>query len=90
MTIIPTMGARTRTQLADALAGLDVTLTAAEVAALEAAVPASAGRRDALRRAVHDDARQRKVTAGVPVSLPGATSPELQRGSAARTNGRSR
>ena len=35
------MGARNRTQLADALAGLDVTLTAAEVAALEAAVPAS-------------------------------------------------
>jgi aryl-alcohol dehydrogenase-like predicted oxidoreductase len=42
VTIIPTMGARTRTQLADALAGLDVTLDAAEVAALERAVPASA------------------------------------------------
>jgi aryl-alcohol dehydrogenase-like predicted oxidoreductase len=39
--IIPTMGARNRTQLADALAGLDVTLTPAEVAALEAAVPSS-------------------------------------------------
>ena len=41
VTLIPTMGARNRTQLADALAGLDVTLTAAEVAALEAAVPAA-------------------------------------------------
>ena len=36
----PTMGARTRAQLADALAGLDIALTAEEVAALEAAVPA--------------------------------------------------
>ena len=41
VTIVPTVGARTRAQLADALAGLDVTLTAAEVAALEAAVPAT-------------------------------------------------
>jgi len=41
VTIIPTIGARNRTQLADALAGLDVTLTPAEVAALEAAVPAT-------------------------------------------------
>jgi aryl-alcohol dehydrogenase-like predicted oxidoreductase len=40
VTIIPTMGARTRAQLADALAGLDVALNADEVAALEAAVPA--------------------------------------------------
>jgi aryl-alcohol dehydrogenase-like predicted oxidoreductase len=42
VTIVPTMGARTRTQLDDALAGLDVTLDAADVAALERAVPASA------------------------------------------------
>ena len=41
VTLIPTMGARSRAQLADALAGLDVTLSPAEVAALEAAVPAS-------------------------------------------------
>jgi aryl-alcohol dehydrogenase-like predicted oxidoreductase len=41
VTVVPTMGARTRQQLRDALAGLDVTLTPAEVAALEAAVPAS-------------------------------------------------
>ena len=41
VTIVPTVGARTRAQLADALVGLDVTLTPAEVAALEAAVPAT-------------------------------------------------
>jgi aryl-alcohol dehydrogenase-like predicted oxidoreductase len=41
VTLIPTMGARNRTQLAEALAGLDVALTAAEIAALEAAVPSS-------------------------------------------------
>ncbi|HET9626773.1 MAG TPA: aldo/keto reductase [Kofleriaceae bacterium] len=42
VTIVPTLGARTRQQLSDALAGLDVTLSADDVAALEAAVPASA------------------------------------------------
>ncbi|HXD63002.1 MAG TPA: aldo/keto reductase [Solirubrobacteraceae bacterium] len=41
VTLVPTMGARNRTQLTDALAGLDVTLTAADVGALEAAVPAT-------------------------------------------------
>ncbi|HTR50631.1 MAG TPA: aldo/keto reductase [Kofleriaceae bacterium] len=41
VTIVPTMGARTPQQLADTLAALAVTLTAAEVAELEAAVPAS-------------------------------------------------
>lgn len=41
VTVIPTMGARTRTQLADALAGLDLQLTPAEVAEIAAAVPAS-------------------------------------------------
>jgi aryl-alcohol dehydrogenase-like predicted oxidoreductase len=41
ITIIPTMGARNRKQLADTLAGLEVSLTPSEVAALEAAVPAS-------------------------------------------------
>jgi aryl-alcohol dehydrogenase-like predicted oxidoreductase len=41
VTIVPTVGARTRAQLADALAGLEVTLTPPEVAALETAVPAS-------------------------------------------------
>jgi aryl-alcohol dehydrogenase-like predicted oxidoreductase len=42
VTIVPTMGARTRQQLDEALAGLEVSLDASEVAALEAAVPASA------------------------------------------------
>jgi aryl-alcohol dehydrogenase-like predicted oxidoreductase len=42
VTILPTMGARTRAQLAEALSALDVSLTPAEVASLEAAVPASA------------------------------------------------
>jgi aryl-alcohol dehydrogenase-like predicted oxidoreductase len=41
VTIIPTLGARTRAQLADALAGLDIALSADEVATLEAAVPAN-------------------------------------------------
>lgn len=41
VTIVPTLGARTRKQLADALASLEVSLDASEVAALEAAVPAS-------------------------------------------------
>jgi aryl-alcohol dehydrogenase-like predicted oxidoreductase len=41
VTVIPTMGARTRKQIADALAGLDVTLTSADLAEIEAAVPAS-------------------------------------------------
>jgi aryl-alcohol dehydrogenase-like predicted oxidoreductase len=39
--ILPTVGARTPAQLADALAALELALTPAEVAELEAAVPAS-------------------------------------------------
>jgi aryl-alcohol dehydrogenase-like predicted oxidoreductase len=39
-TIIPLLGARTRSQIREALAGLDVMLDASEVASLEAAVPA--------------------------------------------------
>ena len=42
VTIIPTIGARKPSQLADALAALEVTLSPDEVATLEAAVPASA------------------------------------------------
>lgn len=38
-TIIPTMGARTPAQLHDVLAGLDIALTAADIAAIETAVP---------------------------------------------------
>ncbi|AKT41099.1 aldo/keto reductase [Chondromyces crocatus] len=41
VTIVPTLGARNRQQLADVLSSLDVSLDASEVAALEAAVPAS-------------------------------------------------
>jgi len=40
--IVPVIGARTRKQLAESLAALDVRLSPAEVAALEEAVPASA------------------------------------------------
>jgi aryl-alcohol dehydrogenase-like predicted oxidoreductase len=40
--IVPTIGARTRAQLADALAALDLALAPDEVAALEAAVPVAA------------------------------------------------
>ncbi len=41
VSIVPTMGARTRKQLLEALSGLDVALSESEMAALEAAVPAS-------------------------------------------------
>ncbi len=40
--IVPLVGCRTRAQLADAVSALDIRLTSDEVAALEAAVPASA------------------------------------------------
>jgi aryl-alcohol dehydrogenase-like predicted oxidoreductase len=40
--IVPVMGARKRTQLAETLGALDVKLTAEEFAAVEAAVPADA------------------------------------------------
>jgi aryl-alcohol dehydrogenase-like predicted oxidoreductase len=40
-TIVPLLGSRTPAQLGDAIAGLDVALSAAELAALEAAVPAA-------------------------------------------------
>jgi len=40
--IVPLLGARTRAQLADAIAAVEIRLTPDEVAALEAAVPASA------------------------------------------------
>jgi aryl-alcohol dehydrogenase-like predicted oxidoreductase len=41
VTVVPTLGSRTRAQLADTLASLDVSLDATELAALEKAVPAS-------------------------------------------------
>lgn len=40
--VIPVMGARTRTQLAESLGALDARLTAEEMAAIEAAIPADA------------------------------------------------
>ena len=40
--IVPTIGARTRAQLADSLGALDVSLSAGDLARIEAAVPASA------------------------------------------------
>jgi aryl-alcohol dehydrogenase-like predicted oxidoreductase len=40
--IIPVIGARTRTQLSESLSALEVMLTAEEIAAIEAAVPADA------------------------------------------------
>jgi aryl-alcohol dehydrogenase-like predicted oxidoreductase len=40
--IVPVIGARTRTQLAEALAGVEVSLSPDDVASLEVAVPASA------------------------------------------------
>jgi aryl-alcohol dehydrogenase-like predicted oxidoreductase len=41
-TIVPLIGARTRTQLSESLGALHVTLTAADIAKIEAAVPAAA------------------------------------------------
>jgi aryl-alcohol dehydrogenase-like predicted oxidoreductase len=41
VTVIPTLGSRTRQQLSDALSGIDVPLDPSDVAALEAAVPAN-------------------------------------------------
>lgn len=42
VTMVPTLGARTRAQLADVLASLTVSLSAADIVELEQAVPASA------------------------------------------------
>ncbi len=57
---VPTMGCRTRKQLADALAGLEVTLTKDEVAAIEAAVPADkvVGTRYAAAQMAHLDSEK--------------------------------
>jgi aryl-alcohol dehydrogenase-like predicted oxidoreductase len=61
VTVVPTMGARTRQQLADALAGLEITLDAAAIAELEAAVPASevAGTRYPAMQMGHLDSEKR-------------------------------
>ena len=59
--VVPTMGARTRAQLSDALAGLDVTLAPADLADLEAAVPATqiAGERYPVAMLAHLDSEKR-------------------------------
>lgn len=58
--VVPTIGARTRAQLADALAALAVKLTADDVAALETAVPADAlgGERYAPAQMAHLDSER--------------------------------
>ena len=57
--IVPVVGARTRAQLAESLGALEVKLTAEEISALEAAVPADAGREPAMfRRRAHDGRRR--------------------------------
>ncbi len=45
ITVIPTMGARTPAQLADAVSALAVTLSADDIAAIEGAIPQAAGAR---------------------------------------------
>ncbi|MCX5209658.1 aldo/keto reductase [Kitasatospora sp. NBC_00240] len=58
--IVPLVGARRRDRLAEALGSLDVTLDAAELAAVEAAVPAgsAAGDRYAAAQMAHLDSEQ--------------------------------
>ena len=58
--IVPLIGARTRKQLADSLGALDLVLTPAEVAAIEAAVPADAvaGTRYAEAQMAHLDSER--------------------------------
>ena len=60
VSIIPTLGSRTRTQLDDSLGGLAVSLTPSEVSAIEAAVPASAvaGTRYATPQMTHLDSEK--------------------------------
>jgi aryl-alcohol dehydrogenase-like predicted oxidoreductase len=45
VTVVPTIGARTVAQLTDALAGMDLELSAGELAAIAQAMPAAAGAR---------------------------------------------
>jgi aryl-alcohol dehydrogenase-like predicted oxidoreductase len=60
VTLVPLLGARTRQQLGDALAGLDLNLTAADVSTLETAVPASevAGARYPAQQMAHLDSER--------------------------------
>ena len=45
VTVLPTIGARTVQQLTDALTGIELELSAGELAAIEQAMPAAAGTR---------------------------------------------
>ena len=58
--IVPLVGARRRDRLTEALGALDVKLDAADLAAIEQAVPKGAAAGDALRRGADGHARQRK------------------------------
>lgn len=59
--IVPLVGARTRERLTEALGALDVTLDAADLAAIETAVPAdaAAGERYPESQMAHLDSEQR-------------------------------
>ncbi len=56
--IFPVIGARTRTQLADALGALAIQLTSDEVRTIEAAIPSAAGSRYAEAQMVHLDSER--------------------------------
>ena len=58
--IVPLVGARRRDRLGEALGALEVRLDAADLAAIEAAVPKDAAAGDALRGRADGHARQRK------------------------------
>ncbi|HEY4187345.1 MAG TPA: aldo/keto reductase [Polyangia bacterium] len=58
LAVVPTIGARTRAQLADALAALDLTLTLDDLAAIEAEIPDAAGTRYAAQAMAHLDSER--------------------------------
>jgi aryl-alcohol dehydrogenase-like predicted oxidoreductase len=61
--IVPVIGARKRTQLAESLAAMDKALTAADLATLEAAIPkgSAAGGRYAESQVVHLDSARKSA-----------------------------
>ena len=62
--IVPVIGARRRDRLSEALGSLGVTLSAKDLAAIEARGAAGRGRRRALPRGGHGQSRQREMTSG--------------------------
>jgi aryl-alcohol dehydrogenase-like predicted oxidoreductase len=58
VTVLPTIGARTVQQLIDALAGMELELTAGDLAALEKAMPEAAGTRYPLAMMAHLDSER--------------------------------